>query len=73
MQTKTIDTPKAFRLLRMSRDKLTKQQTLTLKGQIAAGDIDGAMRGLEKLLKRQINAKNEGATHGETVHHPKAQ
>ena len=69
----TIDTPKAFHLLRMSRKKLSKQQYKTLCGQINAGDINGAMRGLEKLLKRQINEKNEGATHGKTVHHSKAQ
>ena len=69
----TIDTPKAFHLLRMSRKKLTKQQYRTLWGQINAGDIEGAMRGLEKLLKRQLTEKNEGATHGKTVHHPKAQ
>ncbi len=66
-----IDTPKAFHLLRMSRKKLTRQQYKTLCGQINAGDIGGAMKGLEKLLKRQINEKNEGATHGKTVHHPK--
>ena len=69
----TIDTPKAFHLLRMSRKKLNRQQYKTLCGQINAGDINGAMKGLEKLLKRQINEKNEGVTHGETVHHPKAQ
>lgn len=71
MQT-TIDTPKAFHLLRMSRKKLNKQQYRTLCGQINAGDIEGAMRGLEKLLKRQLTEKNEGATHGKTVHHSKA-
>ena len=67
-----IDTPKAFHFLRMSRKKLNRQQYKTLCGQINAGDIDGAMRGLEKLLKRQINEKNKGATHGKTVNHSKA-
>lgn len=67
----TIDTPKAFHLLRMSRKKLNRQQYKTICGQINAGDINGAMKGLEKLLKRQISEKNEGVTHGETVHHPK--
>lgn len=55
----TIDTPKAFHLLRMSRKKLSRQQYKTLCGQINAGDIDGAMKGLEKLLKR-FNENNEG-------------
>mgnify|MGYP003307317287 CR=1 FL=1 len=45
-------TDTAFIYLRGFRDKLTKQQYRTLKGQILAGDIDGAMRGLQKILER---------------------
>ena len=48
-------TDTAFIYLRGFRDKLTKQQYRTLKGQILAGDIDGAMRGLQKILGR-VNA-----------------
>lgn len=36
--------------LKACRDRLSKQQYKTLKGQILAGDGDGAMRGLRKLL-----------------------
>lgn len=36
--------------LKACRDRLTKQQYKTLKGQILAGDGDGAMKGLRKLL-----------------------
>lgn len=48
----------ALRTLKASRDRLTKQQFKTLKGQIIAGDIDGAMKGLKKIKER-------GRTHGE--------
>jgi hypothetical protein len=36
--------------LKACRDRLSKQQYKTLKGQILAGDSDGAMKGLRKLL-----------------------
>lgn len=36
--------------LKASRDRLTKQQYKTLKGQILAGDSEGAMKGLRRLL-----------------------
>ncbi len=42
----------AFLYLNGFRKKLTKQQYKTLKGQIVAGDIDGAMKGLRKILVR---------------------
>lgn len=38
--------------LKACRDRLTKQQYRTLKGQILAGDADGAMKGLRKVLMR---------------------
>lgn len=69
----TIDTPKAFHLLRLSRKKLTRQQYRTFCGQINAGDAAGAMKGLEKLLKRNLEGKNEGKAHGKVKHHSKAQ
>lgn len=31
--------------------RLTKQQFKTLRGQVLAGDIAGAMKGLRKILK----------------------
>lgn len=36
--------------LKACRDRLTKQQYRTLKGQILAGDGEGAMKGLRRLL-----------------------
>ena len=40
---------KALGRLLAAKPKLTRQQYKTLKGQILAGDAEGAMRGLEKL------------------------
>lgn len=37
--------------LKAIRHRLTAQQYKTLRGQILAGDADGAMKGLRKLLK----------------------
>ena len=36
--------------LKGARHRLTVQQYRTLRGQVLAGDPDGAMRGLRKLL-----------------------
>ena len=38
--------------LKNARRSLTRHQYRTLRGQIIAGDADGAMRGLDKLLRR---------------------
>jgi hypothetical protein len=43
---------KALAHLKEHREKLTKQQYKTLRGQIFSGNADGAMRGLRKLLER---------------------
>ena len=40
--------------LKACRDKLTKQQYRTLKGQILASDGDGALKGLRRILGREI-------------------
>jgi hypothetical protein len=37
--------------LKACKDKLTWQQHSTLKGQILAGDSEGAMKGLRRLLR----------------------
>lgn len=39
-----------IRELRQYRNRLTRQQIHTLRGQAIAGDVDGAVRGLGKLL-----------------------
>jgi hypothetical protein len=41
---------KALIRLKAYRDRLTPQQYRTLKGQVLAGDADGALRGLQKIL-----------------------
>lgn len=39
--------------IRKYRDHLTRQQVRTLVGQIKAGDVDGAMNGLSRILTRK--------------------
>ena len=46
-----IDNSALGRLL-AAKNRLSRQQYKTLKGQILAGDAIGAMRGLEKLLAK---------------------
>ena len=41
-----------WKLLKVSKPYLTKQQYRTIKGQIVAGDTEGAIKGLRKLLKK---------------------
>lgn len=43
----------ALMQLKGARHRLTAQQYRTLRGQVLAGDADGAMRGLRKLLLLQ--------------------
>jgi hypothetical protein len=45
---------KAFGRLLAAKRFLTRQQYKTIKGQILAGDVDGAMRGLSKLTSREV-------------------
>jgi len=44
-----------LKLLKKYRKELTRQQLLTLRGQILKGDIEGFKKGLNKL----IGGKNE--------------
>ena len=44
---------KALIQLKATRDRLTPQQYRTLKGQVLAGDADGALRGLRNILTRR--------------------
>lgn len=48
-----ISIQQALRYLERARPALTRQQLLTLKGQIIHGDVAGAMRGLERLLRER--------------------
>lgn len=43
----------AYAVLRKYRAYLTRQQVRTLVGQIKAGDVDGAMNGLSRILTRK--------------------
>ena len=47
---------KALGRLLAAKQMLTRQQYKTLKGQILAGNADGAMRGLTKLTSREVKA-----------------
>lgn len=42
---------KALMHVMACKDRLTAQQYRTLRGQVLAGDGDGAMKGLRRLLK----------------------
>lgn len=42
-----------WKALRQNKKHLTKQQYLTIKGQMKAGDEDGARKGLDRLLKKK--------------------
>lgn len=41
------------KLIKKYRHLLTRQQVTTLNGQIKADNEEGALKGLEKILKRQ--------------------
>ena len=49
-----MDKEQCIALLKAKKRKLTPQQYSTIKGQILAGDIEGARKGLEKLSRRSI-------------------
>lgn len=46
---------KALIQLKATKDRLSKQQYKTLRGQVLAGDPDGAMKGLRKILQRRAD------------------
>lgn len=41
-----------WKRLKENKKHLTKQQYRTIKGQLIAGDIEGANKGLNRLLKK---------------------
>ena len=47
-----------WKLIKDSRKYLTKQQYRTIKGQMIAGDMEGAMKGLNRLLKNKRGERN---------------
>lgn len=46
---------KALIQLKATKDRLSPQQYRTLRGQVLAGDPDGAMKGLRRILQRRAN------------------
>ena len=49
----------ALETLGLYRTRITRQQFTTIRGQILAGDSQGAMRGLMKLLCHSGKGKDE--------------
>lgn len=47
--------PTALITLKAQRANLTAQQYQTLRGQVLAGDAEGALKGLTKILSRKRN------------------
>lgn len=39
-----------YKILKKNKHKLTRQQYATIKGQIKAGDYEGAMKGMNRLI-----------------------
>lgn len=58
MNTNNVDTG-ALMLLRNTKHRLTKQQYKTIRGQILAGDPDGAIKGLRNVLQRRAERMNK--------------
>ena len=48
-----MNTPEAMNLLKTHRQDLTKQQYSTIKGQILSGNTDGAIKGLQKIIRKK--------------------
>ena len=44
---------KALVIIRTNNPYLTRQQFKTLRGQVLAGDPDGAMKGLQNILEKR--------------------
>ena len=45
----------ALLILQNTKHRLTMQQYKTLRGQVLAGDPDGAMKGLRNILQRRAD------------------
>lgn len=42
-----------IKFLDKNKDKLTRQQYKTLRGQVLAGDSDGAIKGFYRLMRKR--------------------
>lgn len=54
MKADNIDSG-ALLILRNTKHRLIQQQYKTLRGQVLAGDPDGAMKGLRNILQRRAD------------------
>ena len=43
----------ALMQIKACKDRLTQQQFKTLRGQVLAGDPDGALKGLKRILRKE--------------------
>lgn len=51
-----MNTSEAMNILKIHKKNLAKQQYSTIKGQILSGNIEGAMKGLQKLTRKKVSA-----------------
>lgn len=49
----------ALKKIEANQSKLSKQQYKALRGQCLAGDVEGALRGLEKILRKKEQKNNK--------------
>ena len=52
-----------LRLMERNRNRLTGQQMRTMKGQALSGDVTGARKGLERILRGE--ERDHGNHHGD--------
>lgn len=52
--------PTALLALKAHRSQLSAQQYGTLRGQVLAGDDEGALKGLRKILRRKRQGVSKG-------------
>lgn len=50
----------ALRAITACRAYLTRQEVSTLRGQVLAGEIDAAMKGLEEIKRRRVKCLRSG-------------
>ena len=57
-----VTTGQAMARLKRYKHRLRPQQYKTIRGQILEGDIDGALRGIQKLLTKRKAESHEHTT-----------
>ena len=54
-----METRKMIQALKLLRPYASAQQLRTIRGQILAGDVEGAARGIEKIKKSRMEGTDE--------------